>query len=43
MINERIAQDQMNAEYEAQIRQEINDSMPHISDLHDLAVLKEEY
>lgn len=42
-IDEQIAQDHANSAYEAQIRQEINESMPHISELQDLSVLKEEY
>jgi ubiquitin thioesterase protein OTUB1 len=43
VINDRIEQDHLNAEFEAQIRQQINESMPHISELQDLSVLKEEY
>ena len=42
-INEQIEQDHANANYEAEIRQAINDSMPHISELMDLSTLKEEY
>ena len=42
-MDERIAQDHANAAYAEEIRREINESMPHISDLMDLGVLKEEY
>ena len=40
VIDERIAQDHANAAFESEIRREINESMPHISDLMDLGVLK---
>ena len=43
VINERIAQDQANAAFAEEIRREINESMPHISELTDLGLLKEEY
>ena len=42
-IDERIARDHANAAYEAEIRREINESMPHISELLPLENLKEEY
>ena len=42
-IDERIARDHANAAYEEEIRREVNESMPHISDLLPLENLKEEY
>ena len=36
-------QDQLNFEYENQIRQEVKDNSPHVSELFDLSVLKQEY
>ena len=42
-IDERIARDHANAAYEAEIRREVNESMPHISELLPLENLKEEY
>ncbi len=43
VVDERIAQDHANAAYAEEIRREVNESMPHISDMMDLGVLKEEY
>jgi len=42
-IDDQIAQDHANSAYAEQIRKEIAESMPHISDMADLGVLKEEY
>ena len=42
-IDDRIAQDHANAAYAEEIRREINESMPHITELLDLNDLKEEY
>lgn len=42
-IDENIARDHANAAFEEEIRRAVNDSMPHISELLPLAVLKEEY
>ena len=43
VIDDRIAEDHANAAYAEEIRREVNESMPHITDLLDLTELKEEY
>ena len=43
VIDDRIVEDHANAAYAEEIRREVNESMPHITDLLDLTELKEEY
>ena len=42
-IDDRIAEDHANAAFAEEIRREINESMPHISEMLDLDVLRSEY